>query len=68
MMIHFQVIGFSDDKVAMYIAVVGILSIIAQTVILTIMFQVIGNKATIILGLIFQMGQLLCFSFGTAEW
>ena len=67
-MVLTQVIGFSDEKVAMYIAVVGILSIIAQTAVLTILFQVCGNKPTIILGLVFQIGQLLFYAFGKMEW
>jgi len=63
-----HVIGFTDDKVALYIAVVGILSILAQTVFLSLMFQLIGNKPTIVLGLLFQIGQLLCFAFGKSDW
>merc|ERR1719427_81026 len=63
-----HVIGFTNDKIALYIAVVGILSILAQTVFLSLMFQLIGNKPTIVLGLLFQTGQLLCFAFGKSEW
>jgi len=63
-----HVIGFSDELVALYIAVVGILSILAQTAILTVLYQAIGNKATILLGLLFQIGQLLCYSFGREHW
>uniref|UniRef100_H2YPS6 Major facilitator superfamily (MFS) profile domain-containing protein n=1 Tax=Ciona savignyi TaxID=51511 RepID=H2YPS6_CIOSA len=63
-----HVIGFSDEKVASYIAVVGVLSIITQTAILTLLFQSVGNRNTIIMGLIFQIGQLLCYAFGRIEW
>lgn len=62
------VIGFTDDKVALYIAVVGVLSIVAQTAVLTLLFQVIGNKPTIVVGLVAQIAQLICFSFGREEW
>lgn len=62
------VITFTDEQVALYIAVVGILSILAQTAILTLLFQAIGNKPTILMGLLFQIGQLICYSFGHSQW
>nr|XP_026690310.1 hippocampus abundant transcript 1 protein isoform X1 [Ciona intestinalis] len=63
-----HVIGFSDEKVASYIAVVGVLSIVTQTAILTLLFQTVGNRNTIIMGLSFQIGQLICYAFGKVEW
>ena len=63
-----QVIGFSDEKVASYIAVVGVLSIVAQTAVLTLLYQALGNRNTILIGLLAQLGQLICFAFGKVEW
>ncbi|XP_076812768.1 hippocampus abundant transcript 1 protein-like isoform X2 [Clavelina lepadiformis] len=63
-----QVIGFTKDKVVSYIAVVGISSILTQTALLGMLFQLVGNKNVILLGLTFQIGQLLFFSFGKHEW
>ncbi|KAG2463461.1 MF14A protein, partial [Polypterus senegalus] len=54
----FAVIGFTSETVAAFIAVVGILSILAQTVVLGILMRSIGNKNTILLGLGFQILQL----------
>ncbi|KAG8524677.1 Hippocampus abundant transcript-like protein 1, partial [Galemys pyrenaicus] len=49
-----QVIGFRSGKTAMFIAMVGILSLVTQTVFLSILMRSLGNKNTI-LGLGFQM-------------
>nr|XP_014345977.1 PREDICTED: hippocampus abundant transcript 1 protein-like [Latimeria chalumnae] len=64
----FQVIGFSSETVAAFIAVVGILSILAQTVVLGILMRSIGNKNTILLGLGFQILQLAWYGFGSQPW
>ncbi|KAM9206347.1 hippocampus abundant transcript-like protein 1 isoform 2-T2 [Dugong dugon] len=53
-----QVIGFGSVKIAAFIAMVGILSIVAQTVFLSILMRSLGNKNTVLLGLGFQMFQL----------
>uniref|UniRef100_A0A8C3ADV3 Hippocampus abundant transcript 1 protein n=1 Tax=Cyclopterus lumpus TaxID=8103 RepID=A0A8C3ADV3_CYCLU len=63
-----QIIGFSSETVAAFIAVVGILSIIAQTVVLGILMRSIGNKNTILLGLGFQILQLAWYGFGSQPW
>ncbi|XP_046883494.1 MFSD14 family MFS transporter [Hypomesus transpacificus] len=63
-----QVIGFSSETVAAFIAVVGILSILAQTVVLGILMRSIGNKNTILLGLGFQILQLAWYGFGSQPW
>nr|XP_061830545.1 hippocampus abundant transcript 1 protein-like [Nerophis lumbriciformis] len=63
-----QVIGFSLATVAAFIAVVGILSILAQTVVLGILMRSIGNKNTILLGLGFQILQLAWYGFGSQPW
>ncbi|KAK1176326.1 hippocampus abundant transcript 1 protein-like isoform X2 [Acipenser oxyrinchus oxyrinchus] len=63
-----QVIGFSNETIAAFIGVVGILSIIAQTVFLRVLMRSIGNKNTVLLGLGFQMLQLAWYGFGSEPW
>ncbi|XP_041418246.1 hippocampus abundant transcript 1 protein isoform X2 [Xenopus laevis] len=63
-----QVIGFTSETVAAFIGVVGILSILAQTVVLGILMRSIGNKNTILLGLGFQILQLAWYGFGSQQW
>nr|XP_032812091.1 hippocampus abundant transcript 1 protein-like [Petromyzon marinus] len=63
-----QVMKFSSESVAAFIAVLGILSIIAQTLVLSALMRSIGNKNTILLGLVFQMVQLTCYGFGSQPW
>ncbi|RXM96955.1 Hippocampus abundant transcript 1 protein [Acipenser ruthenus] len=65
---HVKVIGFTSDTVAAFIAVVGILSILAQTVVLGVLMRSIGNKNTILLGLGFQILQLAWYGFGSEPW
>uniref|UniRef100_A0A8D1XH65 Major facilitator superfamily (MFS) profile domain-containing protein n=1 Tax=Sus scrofa TaxID=9823 RepID=A0A8D1XH65_PIG len=50
-----QVIGFGSVKITAFIAMVGILSIVAQTVFLSILMKSLGKKNTVLLGLGFQM-------------
>ncbi|XP_053555933.1 hippocampus abundant transcript 1 protein [Bombina bombina] len=64
----FAVICFTPSSIAAFIAVVGILSIIAQTVFLSILMRSIGNKNTVLLGLGFQMFQLAWYGFGSQPW
>nr|XP_033784482.1 hippocampus abundant transcript-like protein 1 [Geotrypetes seraphini] len=63
-----QVIGFNSISIAAFIAVVGILSIIAQTLFLSILMRSIGSKNTVLLGLGFQMFQLAWYGFGSQAW
>ncbi|KGL78053.1 Hippocampus abundant transcript-like 1, partial [Tinamus guttatus] len=63
-----QIIGFGSVSIAAFIAVVGILSIIAQTVFLSILMRSIGNKNTVLLGLGFQILQLAWYGFGSQPW
>uniref|UniRef100_A0A663EX62 Hippocampus abundant transcript 1 protein n=1 Tax=Aquila chrysaetos chrysaetos TaxID=223781 RepID=A0A663EX62_AQUCH len=63
-----QIIGFGSASIAAFIAVVGILSIIAQTVFLSILMRSIGNKNTVLLGLGFQILQLAWYGFGSQSW
>ncbi|KPP72516.1 hippocampus abundant transcript 1 protein-like, partial [Scleropages formosus] len=63
-----QVVGFTSETVAAFIAVVGILSILAQTAVLGVLVRSIGNKNTILPGLGFQILQLAWYGFGSQPW
>uniref|UniRef100_UPI00358FF301 hippocampus abundant transcript 1 protein isoform X2 n=1 Tax=Myxine glutinosa TaxID=7769 RepID=UPI00358FF301 len=63
-----QIMGFSSESVAAFIAVLGILSILAQTLVLSTLMRSIGNKNTILLGLGFQLLQLAWYGFGSQPW
>ncbi|XP_065070035.1 hippocampus abundant transcript 1 protein-like [Rhopilema esculentum] len=63
-----QVIGFDSEDVATYIAVVGLLSVIVQTLVLGILIKTLGLKNCILLALSFQTMQLLWYGFGTQTW
>ncbi|KAI5614071.1 hippocampus abundant transcript-like protein 1 isoform X1 [Silurus asotus] len=63
-----QVINFSSTAIAAFIAMVGILSIIAQTLLLSVLMKKIGNKNTMLLGLGFQLFQLAWYGFGSDTW
>uniref|UniRef100_A0A672LTT2 Hippocampus abundant transcript 1 protein-like n=1 Tax=Sinocyclocheilus grahami TaxID=75366 RepID=A0A672LTT2_SINGR len=63
-----QVINFSSEAIAAFIAMVGILSIIAQTLLLSVLMKKIGNKCTVLLGLGFQLFQLAWYGFGSEPW
>ncbi|CAO1300711.1 unnamed protein product [Diamesa tonsa] len=58
---------FSGVDVSIFIAVVGILSIVAQVTLGDLM-RVLGAKKTIIIGLTFEMMQLLWFGVGSQTW
>lgn len=62
------VMGFSKEVVAMFIAAIGILSVIAQTGLLTLLMKTIGAKHTIMVGLLFEMLQLMWYGFGSQTW
>ncbi|XP_058640654.1 hippocampus abundant transcript 1 protein isoform X2 [Onychostoma macrolepis] len=63
-----QVINFSSQTIAAFIAMVGILSIVAQTLLLSVLMKKIGNKNTVLLGLGFQLFQLAWYGFGSEAW
>uniref|UniRef100_A0A7N6BXF9 Major facilitator superfamily (MFS) profile domain-containing protein n=1 Tax=Anabas testudineus TaxID=64144 RepID=A0A7N6BXF9_ANATE len=63
-----QVIEFSPAAITGFIAMVGILSIIAQTLFLSVLMRTIGNKNTVLLGLGFQLFQLAWYGFGSEPW
>ncbi|XP_054709871.1 hippocampus abundant transcript 1 protein-like [Uloborus diversus] len=62
------IMGFSADEVALFIAVVGLLSVIAQTGFLTVLMKTIGAKHTIMVGLLFELLQLMWYGFGSRTW
>ncbi len=62
------VMHFSKEAVAMFIAAVGILSVIAQTGLLTCLMKTLGSKHTIMVGLLFEMLQLMWYGFGSQTW
>ncbi|NXC32527.1 MF14B protein, partial [Campylorhamphus procurvoides] len=63
-----QIIGFGSTTIATFIAVVGVMSIFAQTVFLSNLMKSIGNKNTVLLGLGFQILQLAWYGFGSQSW
>ncbi|XP_035995859.1 hippocampus abundant transcript 1 protein isoform X2 [Fundulus heteroclitus] len=63
-----QVQNFSSTTIAVFIGVVGILSIVAQTLFLTLLMRYLGNKNTVLLGLGFQILQLAWYGFGSEPW
>merc|ERR1719412_55961 len=62
------VMNFSKEAVAMFIAAIGILSVIAQTGLLTCLMKTLGSKHTIMVGLLFEMLQLMWYGFGSQTW
>ncbi|VDM94979.1 unnamed protein product [Thelazia callipaeda] len=62
------VVGFTPEAVAIFIGLVGILSVFAQTGILLLLTSTFGTKHTITLGLCFQFAQLLWYGLGTKYW
>ncbi|KAF6030366.1 hypothetical protein EB796_011351 [Bugula neritina] len=62
------VMNFSEQAVASYIAFVGILSVLAQTVLLAILMSYLGAKTAIIIGLSAETIQLTLYGFGSTNW
>ena len=52
----------------MFIALIGVLSVIAQTAVLSILMKTLGPKHTIMVGLVFEMLQLMWYGFGSQIW
>lgn len=61
------VMGFSVLMVAVFIATVGILSVCAQ-IVLGFVMRSLGPKHTIMVGLVFEMFQLMWYGFGSQIW
>lgn len=62
------VVGFSPETVAGYIAFIGLLSVLAQTTLLTVLMKSLGSKNTIIIGLVFEAMQLALYGFAQQTW
>lgn len=62
------IMDFSQEEVAIFIAIVGVLSVIAQTIILALLMRYLGHKEAIVFGLLFEAIQLACYGFGSQEW
>lgn len=62
-----KVMGWSAPMVAVFIGLVGLLSVLSQLC-LGILMRSLGCKHTIMLGLVFEMLQLLWYGFGTNTW
>ncbi|XP_036276003.1 hippocampus abundant transcript-like protein 1 isoform X3 [Pipistrellus kuhlii] len=63
-----QIIGFGSVKIAEFIAVLGILSIVAQTALLPVAMRSLGKKKTVLLGLGLQGLQLAWYGLGSQAW
>ena len=55
------VVGVSKMNVALFICYVGIVSALGQTVLLSSLISRIGAKYSIMVGLVAQLAQLLCY-------
>lgn len=62
------VMGFSAETVATFIACLGTLSVVAQTVVLSLLMKTVGAKHTIMVGLLMEMLQLMWYGFGSQPW
>ncbi|CAI8045629.1 Hippocampus abundant transcript 1 protein [Geodia barretti] len=63
-----QVVGFSLGQVAIFIAVLCVTSVVAQTAGLTLLMSLVGNKYCIIVGLFLQATQLVIYGISTSTW
>ncbi|XP_074611239.1 hippocampus abundant transcript 1 protein-like [Acropora palmata] len=63
-----QVINFTSEDVATFIAVLGVLSVVSQTIVLTCLKKTIGLKNCVLIGLIFEILQLSWYGLGTQFW
>ncbi|XP_034255324.1 hippocampus abundant transcript 1 protein isoform X2 [Thrips palmi] len=61
------VMDFNEVMVAVFIATIGLLSVGAQ-MILGVLMKQLGSKHTIMVGLLFEMLQLMWFGFGSQMW
>lgn len=61
------VMDFNEVMVAVFIATIGLLSVAAQMV-LGILMKQLGSKHTIMVGLLFEMLQLMWYGFGSQTW
>ncbi|XP_018328688.1 hippocampus abundant transcript 1 protein isoform X2 [Agrilus planipennis] len=61
------VMGWSAPMVAVFVGLVGLMAVMAQLS-LGMLMKNLGSKHTIMLGLLFEMLQLLWYGFGTTTW
>lgn len=59
--------GWSSSLVAVFVGLVGLLAVLSQLCLGALMKN-LGCKHTIMLGLLFEMLQLLWYGFGTTTW
>lgn len=59
------VMGFSEENIALFIAVGGILSCLSQTVVLNLLNAYVGPKCAIIIGLSLEAAQLALYGFAS---
>uniref|UniRef100_A0A0X3PY14 Major facilitator superfamily (MFS) profile domain-containing protein n=2 Tax=Diphyllobothriidae TaxID=28843 RepID=A0A0X3PY14_SCHSO len=62
------VMGFSEESVALFIAMCGLVSCLAQTCGLGLLIGSMGAKRAIIVGLVFEVCQLAMFGFSSSAW
>ena len=65
---HVQVVGFSLNEVAIFIAVVCVTTVLAQTLLLSYMMSWFGYKYSIIIGLLMQAVQLTIYGIWSTKW
>merc|ERR1719357_734754 len=63
-----QVDPFSSLRMMAKDPTIGILSVIAQTGLLTLLMKTVGAKHTIMIGLMFERLQLMWYGFGSQTW
>ncbi|KAK5637998.1 hypothetical protein RI129_012293 [Pyrocoelia pectoralis] len=61
------IMGWSASMVAVFVGLVGLLAVMSQLC-LGMLMKNLGCKHTIMLGLLFEMLQLLWYGFGTTTW
>lgn len=62
------IVGFNEQQVATFIAFIGLLSVLAQTILMTHLIDHFGGKTTIMTGLVMQAVQLFLLGFFKAPW
>ena len=63
-----QVVNFSLNQVAVFIAALCVTSVVAQTLLLSWLMSCFGHKLTIIIGLVLQAVQLSIYGIWTSKW
>ncbi|XP_038067423.1 hippocampus abundant transcript 1 protein-like [Patiria miniata] len=67
--LYLRIVGqFTEQQVPAYIAVVGVLSVLTQTILLGILIRTMGHKHTIMLALVCEMLELMWYGFASHQW